>query len=67
MKIIDLQVIPFRVPFKEWKPNSEFYDTNIVQTLTKVVTDEGAEGYCIGGKWIIDWYGLDSNQIKEME
>lgn len=67
MKIVDVQVIPFRVPFKEWKPNSEFYDTNTVQTLTKIVTDEGAEGYCIGGKTHIDWYGLDCNQIREVE
>ena len=67
MKIVDLQVIPFRMPFTEWGPNGEFKDTYNIQTLTKVITDEGAEGYCIGGKWLIDWYGLDSSQIKEME
>jgi len=42
MKIVDLQVIPFRVPRRDFH-NGEFPpETPAVQTLTKIITDEGA-------------------------
>ena len=72
MKITDLQVIPFKVPSREFK-NGEFYNIDVIQTLTKVITDEGAEGYCFGGQHHGDMYGLTAdnkaimeNQIKPM-
>ena len=49
MKIVDLQVIPFLVPRRIFDYGEILPETKIVQTVTKIVTDEGAEGYYFGG------------------
>lgn len=50
MKIVDLQVIPFWVHRKAFVfGGRQLPEKKIIQTLTKVVTDEGNEGYCVGG------------------
>ena len=65
MKIVDLQVIPFRTSPTKWyrygeivtdEPNGES-----VQTVTKIITDEDAEGYCFGGYRHGDWWGLPAD------
>ena len=66
MKITDLQVIPFKVASREFR-NGEFYDVDVIQTVTKVVTDEGAEGYCFGGWAHGDLYGLTADNIASIE
>ena len=50
MKIVDLQVIPFGVHRTEFRNGELQPDVEVVQTLTKVLTDEGAEGYYLGGR-----------------
>ena len=51
MKIVDLQVIPFWVPRKSYTHCGEpLPETKVVQTVTKIITDEGAEGYYVGGQ-----------------
>ena len=58
MKIVDLQVIPFRVPRTPFHHGKLLPETTVVQTLTKIVTDEGAEGYYLGGRGHGDQDGL---------
>ena len=58
MKITGLEVVPFetfvdRIWFGELTT-----DHRVVQTLTKVLTDEGAEGYYFGGHFHGDQEGL---------
>ena len=67
MKIIDLQVIPF------WVPRTPFYngefgaETKVVQTVTKIITDEGAEDYYFGGYGHGDHDGLPAEQREQRE
>ena len=49
MKIVDLQVIPFRVWQHPFRHGEVLPAVEGIQTLTKIVTDEGAEGYYFGG------------------
>jgi L-alanine-DL-glutamate epimerase-like enolase superfamily enzyme len=63
MKIVDLQVIPFRVPRKPFRNGELLPETTAVQTVTKIVTDEGAEGYYLGGRGHGDQDGLSSEDI----
>ena len=67
MKIIDLQVIPFRVTRKPFRNRKSLPQTTVTQTLTKIVTDEGAEGYYFGGRGHGDQDGLSRDQTAAME
>ena len=67
MKIVDLQVIPFRVPGRSFRNGELLPETTGVQTLTKIVTDEGAEGYYFGGRGHGDHGGLSEEQRAAME
>ena len=58
MKIVDLEVIPFRVPRKPFRNGEILPETTVTQTLTKIVTDEGLEGYYLGGHGHGDQDGL---------
>ena len=49
MKIVDLQVIPFRVRRRHVQHGALLPEVEVIQTLTRVVTDGGAEGYYLGG------------------
>jgi L-alanine-DL-glutamate epimerase-like enolase superfamily enzyme len=62
MKIVDLQVIPFRVPRRPFHNGQLLPEVTVIQTLTKVVTDEGAEGYYLGGLGHGDQDGLTAGQ-----
>jgi len=58
MKISNLDVVPFetfvdRISFGQLMP-----DYRVIQTVTKVLTDEGAEGYYFGGHFHGDQDGL---------
>ena len=50
MKIVDLQVIPFQVPRRGFHHGEILPETMVTQTVTKIVTDQGAEGYYFGGR-----------------
>lgn len=67
MKIVDLQVIPFRVPRRGYNAGSTYTNIEVVQTLTKIVTDEGAEGYYIGGHGHGDADGLPPDQRAALQ
>jgi L-alanine-DL-glutamate epimerase-like enolase superfamily enzyme len=67
MKIVDLQVIPFRVRRRDFRNGQMQPEAEIVQTLTKVITDEGAEGYYLGGRGHGDQDGLWADQRAVME
>ena len=62
MKIVDLEIIPFQVPRKPFRQGEWLPETMITQTLTKVSTDEGAEGYYFGGSGHGDHDGLSPAQ-----
>ena len=67
MKIVDVQVIPFRVPRRPFR-NGEFLpETPVIQTLTKIITDEGAEGTYFGGRGHGDQDGMSTDQRAAME
>jgi len=67
MKIVDLQVIPFRVRRQDFRNGQMQPEAEIVQTLTKIITDEGAEGYYLGGRGHGDQDGLWADQRAVME
>jgi L-alanine-DL-glutamate epimerase-like enolase superfamily enzyme len=58
MKIVDLQVIPFRLTRQGFRNGELLPEVEAVQTVTKIVTDEGAEGYYFGGHGHGDADGL---------
>ncbi len=62
MKIVDLQVIPFRVARRAFHNGQIGPEIETVQTLTKIITDEGAEGYYLGGRGHGDQDGLLPDQ-----
>jgi L-alanine-DL-glutamate epimerase-like enolase superfamily enzyme len=65
MKIVDIQVIPFRVPRKDFR-NGQLFETTIVQTLTKIITDSGVEGYYFGGRGHGDQDGLQPDERRAL-
>ncbi len=67
MKIVDLQVIPFRVRRRNFRAGEWLPDSDVVQTVTKIITDEGAEGYYFGGRGHGDQDGFSADQIAAME
>ena len=67
MKITDLQVLSFRVPRRPFRSGEWLPETTTIQTLTKIVTDEGAEGYYLGGHGHGDQDGMSHDQIAAME
>jgi L-alanine-DL-glutamate epimerase-like enolase superfamily enzyme len=67
MKIVDLQVIPFRVRRQGFSNGELLPETEALQTLTKIITDEGAEGYYFGGRGHGDQDGLLTDQRAALE
>ncbi|MEX1021041.1 MAG: enolase C-terminal domain-like protein [Litorilinea sp.] len=67
MKIVDLQVIPFRVKRQGFRNAELLPEVEAVQTLTKIITDEGAEGYYFGGHGHGDADGLTHDQQAAMQ
>ena len=58
MKIVDLDIIPFRTAVDRFHNGVLQPRAPVVQTLTRVVTDDGAVGYCLGGQGHGDQEGL---------
>ena len=58
MKITGIEVIPFETPAPRISFGELLADDTIVQTVTKVTTDEGPEGYFFGGHFHGDQDGL---------
>ncbi|HHX64643.1 MAG TPA: hypothetical protein GX702_07135, partial [Chloroflexi bacterium] len=49
MKIVDVDIIPFRVMRKGFSAGQVLPERETVQTLTRIITDEGVEGHYLGG------------------
>ena len=58
MKIVDVQVTPFRTWSDRYRNGQPLPKTEVIQTVTRIVTDEGAEGYYFGGQGHGDQDGL---------
>jgi L-alanine-DL-glutamate epimerase-like enolase superfamily enzyme len=67
MKIVDLQVIPFRVPRRDFRNGELLPERDSIQTLTKIIADDGAEGYYLGGLGHGDQDGLLADQRATLE
>jgi L-alanine-DL-glutamate epimerase-like enolase superfamily enzyme len=63
MKIVDIQVIPFRIPRQRFHRGEMLPEDTVIQTLTKIITDEGAEGYYLGGHNHGDQEGMPQDRI----
>jgi L-alanine-DL-glutamate epimerase-like enolase superfamily enzyme len=66
VKIVDLQVVPFRAPRRPFRNGRLLPETTVVQTLTVIVTDEGAKGYYFGGHGHGDQEGLQPDEIAAL-
>lgn len=62
MQIVDLQVIPFRVKRQGFRAGEILPEVEAIQTVTKIITDEGAEGYYFGGHGHGDADGLTPDE-----
>ena len=67
MKITDLQVIPFKVRRQNFHRGELLPESEVIQTLTKISTDEGAEGYYFGGQGHGDHDGLKPDDRAVLE
>lgn len=67
MKIVDLQVIPFWVPRKPYVFGEFLPEMKTVQTLTKIITNEGAEGYYFGGHGHGDLEGMSAQEQATLQ
>jgi L-alanine-DL-glutamate epimerase-like enolase superfamily enzyme len=59
VKIVDVDVISFITRQDRFWDGEPRRSTEILQTITRVVTDDGAEGYCVGGQGHGEFDGLD--------
>src|SRR5260370_2257998 len=73
LKITDIEVIAFMTTTDRYENGEPLPKKEIVQTVTRVVCDDGAEGYCLGGQYHGEHDGLDevnrshvTNRIKPM-
>jgi len=67
VKITNVEVIPFRVSRRRFWHGEVLPETMVVQTLTRIVTDDGAEGYCLGGHGHGDQDGLLPDERAAIE
>ena len=67
MRIVDIQVVPFRVQREQFHHGRFLSAREVTQTLTMVVTDEGAEGYYFGGHGHGDADGLPQDDRAVLE
>ena len=67
MKIVDIKVIPFMVPRRPFHNGKLLDETKVRQTLTKVITDKGLEGYYFGGAGHGDMDGISPEQASTIE
>jgi L-alanine-DL-glutamate epimerase-like enolase superfamily enzyme len=58
-----MQVLSFKVPRQRFHRGEILPEDTVIQTLTKVITDEGAEGYYFGGHNHGDQEGMPPDRI----
>jgi L-alanine-DL-glutamate epimerase-like enolase superfamily enzyme len=62
MKITGVEVIPFAVPRRAFQNGDVQPERTIVQTVTRITTDEGADGLYLGGHGHGDQDGLTAEE-----
>jgi L-alanine-DL-glutamate epimerase-like enolase superfamily enzyme len=62
MKITDITVTPFRTQVHRYQNGEAQPGVEMLQTLTRIVTDAGAEGYYLGGRGHGDQDGLSPEE-----
>jgi L-alanine-DL-glutamate epimerase-like enolase superfamily enzyme len=67
MKIVGVKVIPFKVRRQDFANAEVIPEHDVIQTLTKITTDDGAEGYYLGGWGHGDRDGLPPQQRAFVE
>ncbi len=67
MKIVDVEVILFHTHHRRFQNGMWLPEEKAIQTVTRVLTDDGAEGYYFGGRGHGDRDGLSSDQVAAME
>src|SRR5260370_34135966 len=58
MKIVDVTVTPFKTQVDRYQNGEAQPRMDVIQTITRIVTDEGAEGFYLGGRAHGDQDGL---------
>jgi L-alanine-DL-glutamate epimerase-like enolase superfamily enzyme len=66
MKIVDVEIIAFEVPREAFHNRRLITEGTSAQTLTKIITDEGAEGYYLGGAGHGDRDGLQPDERAQL-
>ena len=73
MKITDIQIVPFRWKVDRYRHGTPLPKVEVMQTILKILTDEGVEGYYFGGGSHGDEEGLPEhiqqfilNRVKPM-
>ena len=67
MKVAAVEVVPFTVPRTRFLDGGGTEETTITQTLTCIRTEDGSEGYCLGGAAHGDRDGLRPDQRADVE
>src|ERR1035437_6103773 len=67
MKIVDIQIVPFRLKVDRFQNGVPHPGQDLVQTLTKILTDDGAVGYYFGGQGHGDRDGLVASNREYIE
>lgn len=67
MRITEVEVIPFTLEREEFEGGGSTTTATATQTLTRIGTDEGVDGYCLGGGVHGDRDGLSETQQKRVE
>src|SRR5665213_2613249 len=62
MKIVDITVTPFNTQVDRYRNGEPLPSMDVAQTITTIVTDEGAEGYYLGGHGHGDQDGLTAEE-----
>lgn len=67
MRITEVEVIPFTLEREEFEDGGSTTTATATQTLTRIGTEEGVDGYCLGGGVHGDRDGLSSTQREQVE
>jgi L-alanine-DL-glutamate epimerase-like enolase superfamily enzyme len=67
MKIVDLKVTRFRIRRRGFLNGRLLPESDAIQSLTRIITDEGAEGIYLGGSGHGDMDGLSAAQAAALE
>jgi len=67
VKITDIQIVPFRWKVDRYRHGKALPKTEVTQTILKILTDEGAEGYYFGGGAHGDEEGVQDRALAGLD